>query len=163
MEVIQKTIFAQEKALMFIGSNKMTNLTEQWKNGKLEEGFYYIKVKPEIANYIIVDECVSRLSMGECYTYFIYYEENILEVIAPCDYEELQRLKEENDFLDKECKKWSMAETEATMQNVKLREMLRECKKAMEKAQKNYGYDDTIIEILEPVTTKIDEVLNEKS
>ena len=48
-------------------------------------------------------------------------------------------------------------------ENVQLREMLRECKKAMAKAQKNYGYDDTIIEILEPVTTKIDEVLNEKS
>lgn len=44
-------------------------------------------------------------------------------------------------------------------ENKQLIELLKECKEAIEKAQKNYGYDDSIIEILEPVTIKIEEVL----
>lgn len=35
------------------------------------------------------------------------------------------------------------------------RELLIECLEAMEKAQKNYGYDDSICEILDPSIEKI--------
>lgn len=57
----------------------MTNLTEQWKKGELPEGFYYIKVKEEIANYPLLADCVEGLN----YTYFLDYEDYVQQVLAP--------------------------------------------------------------------------------
>lgn len=40
------------------------------------------------------------------------------------------------------------------------RQILKECLEAMEKAQENYGYDDSICEILDPCINKIYQELN---
>lgn len=40
------------------------------------------------------------------------------------------------------------------------RKILKECLEAMEKAQENYGYDDSICEILDPCINKIYQELN---
>lgn len=41
----------------------------------------------------------------------------------------------------------------------KLKGLLAECRQKMFEAEKNYGFDDSIIDILTPVMDKIDEVL----
>ena len=41
----------------------------------------------------------------------------------------------------------------------KLKELLKECRSAYLNAEKNYGYDDSILEICSPMIDKIDEVL----
>lgn len=41
----------------------------------------------------------------------------------------------------------------------KLKELLKECVEVLNDAQRNYGYDDSIIDICSPIITKIDEVL----
>ena len=44
-------------------------------------------------------------------------------------------------------------------ENAKLKELLKECVEVLNDAQRNYGYDDSIIDICSPIITKIDEVL----
>lgn len=40
-----------------------------------------------------------------------------------------------------------------------LKELLKECVEVLNDAQRNYGYDDSILDICSPIITKIDEVL----
>lgn len=46
---------------------------------------------------------------------------------------------------------------ELKMENTKLKELLKECVEVLNDAQRNYGYDDSIIDICSPIITKIDE------
>ncbi|MBS4773091.1 MAG: hypothetical protein KHX55_02310 [Proteobacteria bacterium] len=70
------------------------SLTDDWKTGKLKEGWYWILVKSATKpsprfyfNSNVSDEGFDiRIEDGE-------REEDIIEVLAPCDYEELERLK----------------------------------------------------------------------
>lgn len=48
---------------------------------------------------------------------------------------------------------------ELSDENTNLKRLLKECDKAFEKIQYNYGYDDSVIELSEPVQLKIKEVL----
>jgi len=48
---------------------------------------------------------------------------------------------------------------EVRRENAQLKELLKECREVLNDAQRNYGYDDSIIDICYPVITKIDEVL----
>ena len=43
-----------------------------------------------------------------------------------------------------------------------LKELLRECVEVLNDAQRNYGYDDSIIDICSPIITKIDNAIGEK-
>ena len=45
-------------------------------------------------------------------------------------------------------------------ENQKLKELLKKCVEVLNDAQRNYGYDDSIIDICSPIITKIDEVLD---
>ena len=49
---------------------------------------------------------------------------------------------------------------ELVEENAKLKELLKECVEVLNDAQRNYGYDDSIIDICSPIITKIDEVLD---
>ena len=49
---------------------------------------------------------------------------------------------------------------ELVEENAKLKELLKECVEVLNDAQRNYGYDDSIIDICSPIITKIYEVLN---
>lgn len=79
-------------------------LTEQWRNGTLPEGWYYLKVKSELANYPVIAECVTTFNCQDVYSYFYDYDDcSIEEVLAPVpSYQENQQLKE----LLKECREF---------------------------------------------------------
>ena len=66
-------------------------LTEKWKNGELDDGWYYLKVKSELANCPVISECVTNYSQLEPYSDFYEYDDShIKEVIEPVpNYNEL--------------------------------------------------------------------------
>ena len=70
---------------------KPKSLTEQWREGTLPEGWYYLKVKSELANYPVIAECVINYSSLKPYSDFYEYDDNhVEEVLAPVpSYEEL--------------------------------------------------------------------------
>jgi hypothetical protein len=124
----------------------MSDLTEQWKKGKLPEGFYWVKVKEEIANYPILADCVRRYEYYDVYTYFPEYEDSITSVLAPVpSYEEWQALNGNMDSVMQTnqalCKKLS-----------ELKEVLKECQNMI--AFKHEVYEE------DALIKKIDEVLN---
>ena len=117
----------------------MTNLTEQWKRGELQNNWYYIRTPNGIEKWEYIKQ-----SHG-----FGYYEtEWVLEVLAPVpSYEEWQQMKafcEEFNALN------------VAQENQKLKELLRECRDLIEWYKTDCGYKD---KPTESVLTKIDEVL----
>ena len=76
----------------------MTDLTEKWKKEELEKGKLYFCRTVE-GN---IDVCKLDSLNDMCGTQGYYHmpqDENSFEVLSPCDYEELERLKEENKNL----------------------------------------------------------------
>lgn len=74
-------------------------LTEQWRDGTLPEGWYYLKVKSELANYPVISECVINYSSLKPYSDFYEYDDShVEEVLAPVpsydEYKELLRHSE---------------------------------------------------------------------
>ena len=140
----------------------MTNLTEQWKNGELPDGVYYCNT-----GYVVE----TLFTWGKNYHQFTNNKDKVYipemddcEVLAPVpSYEELQELKEFADYsihnrneLTRQLNFWMDKHTQITEENQKLKELLKECRKALNKAK-----GDTVwypVEI-DHVLTKIDEVL----
>lgn len=90
---------------------------EDWKEGKLEEGEYYVKTtlgeRPiRVDTYTVLGIKDNKPVMG-----FLRYEDDVVEVLAPCDYDELQCYKEFVNLYNQE--------TKATK---KLYAVLEECK-----------------------------------
>lgn len=83
----------------------MNDLTEKWKAGELEEGWYYIKYED---NHVGIAFACGGLGRDEYPFVGFEFEDDIEEVLAPVpSYDELQALKEENANLKellKECK-----------------------------------------------------------
>ena len=155
------------------------DLTELWKKGELE-GEYYIETH-DGKHYVCELQTKSgvknkRLPLAKSFNGYVS-NKSVAEVSAHVPsynewklaYEQLNKngiwytersykeLQKENQKLDEMCKHWSMQETERTMECVKLKELLKECRKALNKAK-----GDTVwypVEI-DHVITKIDEVLN---
>lgn len=70
----------------------MTNLTEKWKAGELEEGWYYIKYED---NHVGIAFACEGLGRDEYPFVGFEFEDDIEEVLAPVpSYEELQALKD---------------------------------------------------------------------
>lgn len=96
------------------------SLTDDWKAEKLKDGWYY--------TLITNDEITPNLWFDDEWDDF---RGNVVEVLAPCDYEELQRLKEEN--ADLQVGADSLRELNKIMRRNydkkvdSLRELLREC------------------------------------
>lgn len=65
------------------------SLTDDWRAGRLKTGFYYVKLLKESA-------VIPFLYIEHTKEWEDLHESRIEEVLAPCDYEELQDLKEEN-------------------------------------------------------------------
>lgn len=91
--------------------------------------------------------------------------------LAPVpSFEEWKELKEASDGLSKLMFKSLMnrfvkADEERerlSEENQQLKELLRECVEVLNDAQRNYGYDDSIIDICSPIITKIDNAIGEK-
>lgn len=96
----------------------MTNLTEQWKQGKLQGVWYYIKVIPDF-------EYSNDIAFYTGGYFELYSEQDIEQVLAPVPtYEEYQALL--SDQLAKNEAVEINAELEA--ENKKLKELMKECK-----------------------------------
>lgn len=91
----------------------MTDLTEQWKKGKLESGFYYVYLKYlDMFDITTSSTLFGILERGN---------ENCLEVLAPVpSYEEWQAKDKENK---------------------QLKELLKECREILDYA-KDFAYHD---------------------
>lgn len=112
------------------------SLTDDWKTNKFKTGeIFFISVnkdKPEPATISMDGDFIDMSG-----TYISPYT-NEIEVLAPCDYEELQRLKEENDTLRNRCISLERQgagiridlESERIV-NEQLRKLLKECKEAL--------------------------------
>lgn len=101
------------------------SLTDDWKAGKLKwhRAYYCQNKKGEIvvATLMGEDTLYSKELGGELN--FGYWE-----VLAPCDYEELQQLKSENEELKHFDGKNVCAENEVLrLKNAELKELLRQC------------------------------------
>ena len=125
----------------------MTNLTEQWKRGELEDGYYYVKIKGD-EEYMLSREDEHWYEFGwDCW----FFDSDIVEILAEIPSYEKYKCLETGiilaDILIKNTKE----------ENQKLKELLKECVEVLNDAQRNYGYDDSIIDICSPIITKIDE------
>ena len=70
-----------------ISKMETVTLTEQWKNGELESGVYYIKYRGAY-----------KVDQWHGYYWEDSWSENIEEVLAPVpSYEEWQKMKEQRD------------------------------------------------------------------
>ena len=76
-------------------------LTEKWKDGELPDGWYYLKVKSELANYPVIAECVINYSSSKPYSDFYEYDDShIKEILSPVpSYDEWQSELASNDEL----------------------------------------------------------------
>lgn len=118
----------------------MTNLTEQWKNGELETGMYYIKHKGS-----------GKLDWWHGYYWEDSWSENVEEVIAPVpSYEELQNMNEAvNQAM--------AANIKLVEQNKQLKELLKDARNVLKMVDTYCGDNDSINEFL--IVKRIDEVL----
>jgi hypothetical protein len=137
----------------------MTDLTEQWKKGELPEGFYWVKVKEEIANYPILADCVRRYEYYDVYTYFPEYEDSITSVLAPVPtfdewQEKLRALDAAYETIkmeDETINRLVRSGKQCNYENAQLKELLKDCQEKI----LLMDYDSIKIEILQ----KINEVL----
>lgn len=123
---------------------KDSSLTDDWKAGKLKAGWYF-----------------TLTTMGEVFPNLWFDDEwndfmgLVEEVLAPCDYDELKRLKEENNTL-------SALVTGNELENEQLRNLLKECKEFLE----NDGFDvyswSKFAETEDTLLTRIDAALGEE-
>ncbi len=67
------------------------SLTDDWKARKLKAGPYYVRLSNGRVD-------VAKLSKFNRF-YAISYTFEVVEVLAPCDYEELKRVRDENNDL----------------------------------------------------------------
>lgn len=99
------------------------SLTDDWKAGKLKEDWYFIKFDD-----VIYQDYYNG--------YFIQTgDTDGIEVLAPCDYGELQRLKSENaelietnGSLSRQVKHLLDLQKEEDKEVERLRDLLKECK-----------------------------------
>lgn len=103
----------------------MTNLTEQWKKGELECGYYY--VKNEFGNIFPSDYSEDYDYVGDTVIKDFFTEVfEIKEVLEPVpSYEEWQAKLEENTKLKKWCEAFNALEV--VIENEQLKKLLKEC------------------------------------
>ena len=89
-------------------------LTEKWSEGTLPDGWYYLKVKSELANYPVIAECVINYSSLKPYPDFYEYDDsNIKEVLAPVpSYDEVKEMSQKIERLEFDNEALEMAHNE---------------------------------------------------
>lgn len=122
------------------------SLTDDWKARKLKAGPYYVRLSNGRVD-------VAKLSKFNRF-YAISYTFEVVEVLAPCDYEELKRVRDENNDL-------SALVTSNEIEIAHLRQLLKECKDWLNWAYvelQEYDEDHKSPEI-DNLLTEINEVL----
>ena len=126
----------------------MTDLTEQWKKGKLESGWYYI-------NSGDIDYKYSKYNSAD---FFVTPHEDIEQVLARVpSYKEWIGVKQQRDLENKlrhdsDNKNWQLR-----TENTQLKELLKECREILDYA-KDFAYNDPCCKCI----AKIDNALGEK-
>ena len=126
----------------------MTDLTEQWKKGKLESGFYYVYLK-----------YLRMFDIATSSTLFGILErgnENCLEILAPVpSYEQWQEYVKANDSIFSVVKMLNKDNYQLEKENKQLKELLKECKRYID----FWGYTDSHGNFLYP---QIENAIGEK-
>lgn len=118
-------------------------LTEQWKKGELERGRYYIKYR---GNYM------SDNWHGDCWE--DSWSDYVEEVLAPVpSYEEWQKLKLHDE-------KATIKLGEVCIENLKLKELLKECRGLLDNY--NHTFETKDWEKSSNLITKITNAIGEK-
>ena len=136
----------------------MTNLTEQLATESLPEytEFYVRKKDGSTDTQTWLNRRHS--SAVEWWNTF-----NITEVLAPVpSYEKWIMTKNLSERAHLEMYKARGEKVRLEKENTKLKELLHENRQKMFEAEKNYGFDDSIIDILTPQMDKIDKFLGDK-
>ena len=95
-------------------------LTEQWKKGELEEGFYYFKIP---------DGAIEIASEYRLIRYNLTKDADKIEVLAPVpSYEELEELKIDNHNLKAWIKHFQPKYKKMEKENQQLKKLLCKCK-----------------------------------
>ena len=142
-------------------------LTEQWKKGELEQGWYYVQLirgEYRIDLYIkdknewidcpdaIINAVVCAVPSYEEWVYLHKARNDAHEIVESLTKEnkQLRKFLEEFNALD------------VAKENQQLKELLLDCRQTFLKAERNYGFDDSIIDICSPMIEKIDNAIGEK-
>jgi predicted KAP-like P-loop ATPase len=147
-----------------VSKMETTTLTEQWQQGKLEDGFYFVKENDEI--FISI-----------CSNHYLLNVLKDCEVLAPVPtYEEWEELQESNDGLsklmfkslmnkfvktDEERERLEEENTELVTKCHRLEKLLKRCRDSVEfdKREALGGGADYQAKILSALLKEIDEVL----
>lgn len=97
------------------------SLTDDWKAGKLKNGWYFCLYENDV---IFPGLCFDD-DFDDC-------QLKVMEVLALCNYDELQRLKEEVANGDRIIGELLNEGNSARMENRQLRQLLKECRTAFE-------------------------------
>ena len=145
------------------------SLTELWQKGELPEGWYYLKVDEEIANYPVIAECVIDYALGHTDSYFFDYDEgNLEQVLAPVpSYDEWQESEKYINSLEEKIKIYERKEKQHTNDSIAYNELSKEnekLKEAVELIEKGLqeiieGYRMTPISRAELLLKELNEVL----
>jgi len=114
-------------------------LTEQWKKGKLPDGFYYVSIPGSVCGVSILDDY-------ELQVYKSVRDSDKIEVLAPVpSYDEYLYLKTNNDHWNKEAIRISKQAIGIVLESDELVQKLHILEKKLEiatKALERYSKDD---------------------
>lgn len=141
----------------------MSDLTEKWKAGELEVGWYYIL---NLNNVVRIEE--ANVWVGRYEKPFVGFDDDsgIKEVLAPVpSYDELQDMKEYLDYsinnrnqLTIQISRWIDKIDEEKEENARLKELLKECQTILQETKKDRGVYFNNLHLTD-VLTEIEEVL----
>ena len=121
-------------------------LTEQWKKGELEQGWYYVQL---IRGEYRIDLYIKDKNE------WIDCPDAIIDAVvcAVPSYEEWRQLR-------KWCEEFNALDV--AKENQQLKELLKECREKFVEAENNYGFDDAIVDICDQIIEEIDNAIGEK-
>ena len=138
-------------------SKKISDLTEQWKKGELESGWYYVKGADGLIG-MMSDYALYRVNLEHPDNEITllakmpsYEEYSRLEWYAGCGPDRIVELNKENRQLRKWCEEFKALDV--AKENQQLKELLKECRVYVENCEQFNQYDLDML-------GKIDEVLN---
>ena len=126
----------------------MTDLTDEWKKGKLPNGWYWCKCYNKEIKPLYYDGDNFELDDPETKSYYFFLSKDTekLTILAPASYDELQNM---NEVVNQAMS----ANIKLVEQNTQLKELLKECREEI---------GDEIDDCTDPrieLFAKIDEVL----
>ena len=125
-------------------------LTDKWRNGELEQGYYYTRYTPSVGKPFVEIELRSYLiDLAKI------RDADTVEVLAP--------VPSYDEYLESEshCAVYSIANKSLEKENQQLRELLEECRHIMN-IEKDFASCHFEKQKLDELLTKIDNAIGEK-